>query len=49
MFLSAPIVANFKNYDEQQVRERIQMDRYLDRLDQDIQGKERAGVSSVAL
>jgi hypothetical protein len=36
MYLSAPIVANFKNYDEQQARERIQVDRYLDRLDREV-------------
>jgi hypothetical protein len=43
MYLSAPIDANFKNY-EQQVRERIQVDRYLDRLSRDTRGKKRGGV-----
>jgi hypothetical protein len=35
MYLSAPIAANFKEYNEQQVLERIQVDRYLDRLERE--------------
>ena len=35
MYLSAPITANFKEYNEQQVLERIQVDRYLDRLERE--------------
>lgn len=36
MYLSAPIASKFKNYNEQQVLQRIQVDRYLDRLDHEV-------------
>jgi hypothetical protein len=36
MYLSAPIVANFKEYDEKKVQERITVDRYVHKLDQEI-------------
>lgn len=35
MYLSAPLVANFKQYDEQKVQERIAVDRYIDRLERE--------------
>ncbi len=36
MYISVPIAANFKEYNEQQVRERLQVDRYIDRLERDV-------------
>jgi len=35
MYLSVPIAANFKEYNEQQVRERIQVDRSLGQLERE--------------
>jgi hypothetical protein len=32
MHLSAPIIANFRKYDERKVQERIAVDRYMDTL-----------------
>jgi len=36
MYLSAPIIANFKEYDEQKIQERIALDRYLDKLEREV-------------
>ena len=36
MYISVPIAANFKEYNEQQVRERLQVDRYINRLERDV-------------
>ena len=36
MYLSAPIVANFKEYDEKKVQEKIIVDRYVHKLESDI-------------
>jgi hypothetical protein len=36
MYLSAPIIANFKEYDEQKIQERIALDRYLGKLETEI-------------
>jgi hypothetical protein len=36
MYLSAPIVANFKEYDEKKVQEKIIVDRYVHKLEGDI-------------
>jgi hypothetical protein len=32
MYLSAPITANFRAYDERKVRERIAVDKYMETL-----------------
>ncbi|MEW5974523.1 MAG: hypothetical protein AB1898_01835 [Acidobacteriota bacterium] len=36
MHLAAPIVSKFREYDEQRVRERIAIDRYLDKLEKEV-------------
>jgi hypothetical protein len=36
MYLSAPIIANFKEYDEQKIQERIALDRYLGKLEREV-------------
>jgi hypothetical protein len=36
MYLSAPIIANFKEYDEQKIQERIAIDRYLGMLEREV-------------
>jgi hypothetical protein len=36
MYLSAPIVAKFKAYDEKKVQERIAVDRYMDKLEREV-------------
>jgi len=36
MYVSAPIIANFKEYNERQVQERIAVDRYLDKLEREV-------------
>lgn len=35
MYLSVPIAAKFKDYNEQQVRDRILVDRHVDRLERE--------------
>ena len=35
MYLSAPLIANFREYDERKVRERIAVDRYIDKLERE--------------
>jgi hypothetical protein len=35
MYVSVPLVANFKEYNEQKVQERIAVDRYLDKLERE--------------
>lgn len=36
MYLSAPLIANFKEYDEKKVQEKITVDRYVHELDREI-------------
>jgi hypothetical protein len=36
MYLSAPIIANFKEYDERKVQERIAVDKYMDTLEREV-------------
>jgi len=36
MHLFAPIIAKFKDYDEQKVQERIAVDKYMDKLEREI-------------
>ena len=36
MYLSAPIVANFKEYDERKVQQRIAVDKYMDKLEREV-------------
>jgi len=36
MYLSAPIVANFREYNEKKVQEKIAVDRYLQKLEHEI-------------
>ncbi len=36
MYLSAPIIANFRDYDERKVQERIAVDRYMDKLEREV-------------
>jgi hypothetical protein len=36
MYISAPIIANFKNYNEQKVQDRLAIDRYLDKLEREV-------------
>lgn len=36
MYLSAPIIANFKEYDERKVQERIAVDKYMDKLEREV-------------
>jgi hypothetical protein len=36
MYLSAPIIANFKEYDEQKIQERIAIERYLGMLEREV-------------
>ncbi|MGH9429233.1 MAG: hypothetical protein ACRD2L_23365 [Terriglobia bacterium] len=36
MYRSAPIIANFKEYDERKVQERIAVDKYMDRLEREV-------------
>jgi hypothetical protein len=36
MYLSAPIIANFREYDERKVQERIAVDRYMDKLEREV-------------
>jgi hypothetical protein len=35
MYLSVPLITNFKEYDERKVRERIAVDRYIDTLERE--------------
>jgi hypothetical protein len=35
MYLSAPLIANFREYDERKVQERIAVDRYVDKLERE--------------
>jgi hypothetical protein len=35
MYLSAPLIANFRAYDERKVQERIAVDRYIDNLERE--------------
>jgi hypothetical protein len=35
MYLSVPLIANFREYDEKKVQERIAVDRYIDRLERE--------------
>jgi hypothetical protein len=36
MHLSAPIIANFREYDERQVQERIAVDKYMETLKREV-------------
>jgi hypothetical protein len=36
MYLSAPIIANFKEYDERKVQERIAVEKYMDKLEREV-------------
>ena len=36
MYLSAPIVANFREYNEKKVQEKITVDRYLHKFEQEV-------------
>jgi hypothetical protein len=36
MHLSAPIIANFRKYDERKVQERIAVDKYMDTLKHEV-------------
>ena len=36
MYLSAPIIANFKEYDEKKVQERIAVNKYMDKLEREV-------------
>lgn len=36
MYISAPLTANFKEYDEKKVQEKIMVDRYLHKLEHEI-------------
>jgi hypothetical protein len=36
MYLSAPIVANFRDYDEKKIQERIAVDKYMDKLEREV-------------
>jgi hypothetical protein len=36
MYLSAPIIANFKEYDERKVQERIAVNKYMDKLEREV-------------
>lgn len=36
MYVSVPIIANFKEYNEQKAQERIAVDRYLDKLEREV-------------
>jgi hypothetical protein len=35
MYISVPLIANFREYDEQKVQERIAVDRYMDKLERE--------------
>ena len=35
MYLSVPLIANFREYDERKVQERIAVDRYVDKLERE--------------
>jgi hypothetical protein len=36
MYLSAPIIANFREYDERKVQERIAVDKYMETLKREV-------------
>jgi hypothetical protein len=36
MYLSAPIIANFRNYDEKKAQEQMAVDRYVQKLEREI-------------
>jgi ribosomal protein L33 len=36
MYLSAPIIANFKQYNENKVQERIAVEKYIDKLEREV-------------
>jgi hypothetical protein len=35
MYISAPIIANFREYNEERVQERIAVDRFIDKLERE--------------
>jgi hypothetical protein len=36
MYVSAPIIAKFKPYDEQKVQERLAVDKYMEKLEREV-------------
>lgn len=36
MYISAPIIANFREYNEERVQERIAVDRFIDKMEREV-------------